>query len=72
MLTAEYDFNEHMKVVRDEARDEGRTEGRTEGRAEGLLDALHNLMGKAGYSASQAMQMLGITGDDRKAIEKRL
>ena len=64
---------------REEGREEGRAEGRAEGREEGRFQALventRRLMVSLGLTADQAMDALGIAGDERRdcrsAIEQK-
>lgn len=52
----------------EEGRAEGLSEGRAAGRIEGLTTATRNLMAALGTQPSEALDMLGINGDDREAI----
>jgi len=47
-------------------------EGKAEGRIESLLDSVHSLMKKKGWSSDEAMDVLSITPEERAIISARL
>ena len=53
-------------------RAEGRAEGIAEGRIESLLDSVHSLIKKKGWSSDEAMDVLSITPEERAIISTRL
>jgi len=73
-------IDEGKAVGRAEGKAEGRAEGIAEGRAEGiaegriesLLDSVHSLMKKKGWSSDEAMDVLSITPEERAIISTRL
>ena len=54
-------FDDHME----RGRTEGRKEGRAEGRIEGKKEAVKNLMRNLSVSLEQAMELLGISEEER-------
>ena len=58
-------FDDHMERGRTEGRKEGRKEGRIEGRIEGKKEDIKNLMRNLSVSLEQAMELLGISEEER-------
>ena len=54
-------FDDHME----RGRREGKKEGRAEGRIEGKKEAVKNLMRNLSVSLEQAMELLGISEEER-------
>ena len=57
-----------MEITFEEGRMEGRNEGRIEGRMEGYVRSVRSLMRRRGISAEEAMDELGILGDERTSV----
>ena len=62
-------FDDHMERGRREGKKEGRAEGRKEGRIEGRIEGkkedIKNLMRNLSVSLEQAMELLGISEEER-------
>ena len=58
-------FDDHMERGRREGKKEGRAEGRKEGRIEGKKEAVKSLMRNLSVSLEQAMELLGISEEER-------
>ena len=57
-----------MREAHDDGRAEGRAEGLAEGRTEGLLVAIRNLMAAQHLTAPEAMDLLNLPEDTKKAL----
>ena len=80
MCLTEYNEEETLQMIREEALDEGRKEGREngikegreEGREETLMNSIRNLMGELKFSAEKAMAVLKIPTVEQEKYLKRL
>lgn len=66
----DYTFDRQILLERQDARIEGLEEGRAEGRAEALAISVKNLMQNVGYTLEEAMDVLGVSSEDREALSK--
>ena len=64
MLPAEYDYDTDMMVKQEEAREEGKEEER--------LNAVKNIMINLKRTSEEAMDILGYTEEERRALRKEL
>ena len=64
MLTAEYDYDTDIMVKKEEAREEGKEEER--------LNAIKNIMINLKKTSEEAMDILGYTEEERRALRKEL
>ena len=68
----ERDMRSSLEGAEEKGRAEGIAQGIEKGREEGMLNALANLMKSMSFSASKAMDALGIPPDQRDDYEARL
>ena len=68
MLFTEWDWNEAMKIEREEALEEGLTQGLTQGRAEGVIGVAKKLLAM-GLDLDTISKGTGLTAEQIKGIQ---
>ena len=68
MLDTEYNEEEVMELFKRDSFLEGRAEGLAEGKTEARLSSVKSLMENMSLTLENALDILGIKGEERKAV----